>query len=217
MPKLLSIDINSFYRNGFSNTFIMKHHYENILKGISKIKFVEDPNKIYNLVPYWHSDKEIKTEEQRLKLMPSEITNTIKEIISDKKVIGLLDEFYSLNLDFIDIWDGHEKNLSWHWDGPCQSDLISIIYLNDLVLDNDYGGELELGERDLELNQNWLLNYENIRIIKKIKPTGRNQVWINNANPRFVHRALSLKNNKSKRLLITFGCSIKVRESMKEK
>lgn len=214
--KRFFIDVNQFYEQGYSATFVISDHYQAINKAVNATEWVEDAEGIYNRVPAWRSgarcgesmSMEGDRAEQTLDRCPEDLVSAIMELLADNRVIGSLAMFYHLKLDFIDLWDGVETKLGWHWDGPDQSSVISIIYLNEPGWKDGEGGEIAVGERSLCDDSNWLVDYRNVREIARIKPAGRNQVWINNSNPRFVHRPFPLANPEKQRVTLTFGCSL---------
>lgn len=213
--RRVSIDLNQFYEEGFAATFLIADHYKAIMSVVNDTEWAKDPDGIYNRIPSWRKNIKYRSTDvegdraaQTLKNCPADLKGAVESLIGDNRVIGSLGIFYRLRLDFIDLWDGVESSLGWHWDGPDQSAVFSMIYLNEPNWNDFDGGEIAVGERSLNETPNWLKDYFNVRQIAKIKPAGRNQVWINNSNPRFVHRPLPLSNPDKQRITLMFGCSL---------
>lgn len=226
MKRQLCIDLNDFYHNGFSNTFVAREYYDSMLDAIEKMEWSSDERSYYNRTPSWtkgieHPDsdnrylKEAIICKQTLDLCPKEITDNIKKMLNDPRVTGPWLEFYDIRLDFVDIWDGVEI-MGWHWDGPSQSDIISLIYFNDTGLTEEYGGCLQAGIRDIMPGSHWLKEYHNIKHFATLPPAGRQQAWVNNANPRFVHKTTELKDKDSRRMTMTFGCTLVPKGSLND-
>jgi hypothetical protein len=213
------IDINGYYKMGFSKTLVMRDYYNRIINEISKTEWIKDPSRVYKRVPSWLNGVRISPDilnpeiekfivEKSIENCPKPIYDALSELVSDPRVIGEWSKHYTLKIDFVDVWDGVENILGWHWDGSCQSDVVSIMYLNDTGIGLEYGGGIEMGERDIPFGEDWIRNRENILSHATLPPAGRVQVWLNNMNPRFVHRPLPLTNSNSPRITLAFGCKL---------
>lgn len=220
MNRKTVIDENMFYQKGYCKTLLLKDVYDNISKILSESKWKKDPDGIYKYVPEWslhgiprdsqltESEFENSIAQRSIDACPDEILIEIYKIIESKAVVSPWLKIYNLKLDFIDIWDGLENNLDWHWDGPGQSEVISIFYPNEIFWNKDRKGGISVGERDLAIGSHWLKDYSDVVEHETMLPAGRNQIWINNQNPRFVHKPVPLTNKDDKRITITFGCSL---------
>lgn len=213
------IDINKFYAKGYCTTVALRSAYGLIKQELDADKWIKDPDGIYKRVPSWSAHGEQSNGMSRLEfekhiaqksidVCPDNIVTAINEIISARVIVGPWLELYDLKLDFIDIWDGLETELDWHWDGPGRSDVVSLIYLNELDWPAGKGGAIATGERNIEPGSHWLKDYDDVIAHEHILPAGRTQIWLNNTNPRFVHKPLPLTNKNDARLTLTFGCSL---------
>ncbi|WP_137297244.1 hypothetical protein [Psychromonas sp. SP041] len=218
ISRRTKVNLNEFYGNGISQTLVIKDFYQKIFNEITNIKWVPDQRGPYNTIPEWtqsvvpSDDGERINEERKmgktsLDSCPVKLRELIEEMLKDERVIGDMSHIYKLKLDYIDIWNGVE-DMGWHWDGPCQSEMISLIYFNDKDLDIEYGGSIEAGVRDIQAGKDWMKEYLDVERVAIFPPIGRLQVWINNTNPRFVHKTNKLKDAKSNRLTMTFGVSL---------
>lgn len=214
-----TIDLNHYFTKGYCKTFVPNPLYDEFFQIIKNINWVDDPDKIYRRIPDWNlkvqhlsagskSDKERYLAKQSLTLPPPDLIRILEELINTECIVGPFLQTYKLKLDFVDIWDGVESTLGWHWDGPAQSDVVSLIYFNDMVWPDHRGGGLAVGERDILPNSQWLIDYDNVIEHERIKPSGRTQAWVNNANPRFVHKPLTLNDTNDQRITLTFGLSL---------
>lgn len=216
LAKSITINANDFYEKGFSETFVLANRYRDLKKAIDKTLWTSDPDGIYNRVPSWrfkpesagHMGESGGRADKTLECCPQDVIEAIEGIIKDRVITGSIGAFFSFKLDFIDLWDGVESTLGWHWDGPDQSSVISIIYLNEATWPVNGGGDLAVGVRDLSTESNWLNEYLGVQEIERIKPAGRTQVWLNNMCPRFVHRPIPLFDQTKQRIALTFGCSL---------
>lgn len=187
------LNLNDYYANGISQTLVIKEYYTRMLEAIKKMDWIPDEKGPYNKIPSWTKDivpagpnerfqKEKELGKQSLANCPKEFRIALEEMLEDERVVGDLSSIYKLRLDFLDIWDGVE-DMGWHWDGPCQSEMISLIYFNGQNLGEEYGGSVEAGIRDLPLGKDWPTEYNDVKSMGVFPPSGRTQVWLNNLNP----------------------------------
>ena len=210
------INLNDYYENGASQTLVIKEYYLRMLDSIEKMEWIPatfDGN--YNKVPSWateatkgmnidKSTQESMLGKDSLKNCPGDLIGVLEEMLNDERVIGDISSVYKLRLDFVDLWDGVEE-LNWHWDGPSESEMISLIYFNEQNLSLDYGGSLEIGVRKIQPGKNWAKEYDSVNSVGIFPPSGRTQIWINNRNPKFVHKTKKLEDNNKPRVTLTFG------------
>jgi hypothetical protein len=218
-----TIDLNSFYLKGASKLIALKHYHQVIRAEMDALKWI-DPKSYYNRIPEYlfqaHDQDLSHCSKQEMESLYSELSlkkcspvifSTLSKMVNDPLVMGALCNNYHLDIISIDMWDGVEP-LSWHFDGSLSAPIIGLMYFNDLGnVDNDYGGQLVTGTRQIGPRCNIMKDYGDIEVNNTINPSDRTLVFVNNAAPIFVHKVTPLKDPLAQRLTLTFGCTATVK------
>ncbi|KDM90925.1 hypothetical protein [Photobacterium galatheae] len=119
-------------------------------------------------------------------------------------------------MKFADLWDGSE-GCAWHSDAIEGGAFVVLIYLTDYDdWDDALGGQFEYGKVPYRDGDNCLIHYvdraDEIVSNGIVSPANGTMVVVNNHNHFMAHRCFQLTRPEEKRITITLGFDLKVKD-----
>ncbi|WP_116826542.1 MULTISPECIES: 2OG-Fe(II) oxygenase family protein [Pseudomonas syringae group] len=188
--------LNSIYRDGFAVSSIPKHIADAFLNAAKADDFQPDKPGSPDVVS-WEEDD------------PSRSLSVPLDYLGPMELIGLGKETEHIRAHMGD-WSRTNvmlqrgkrgDSMGWHHDSYDPMQMVVIIYLSDEIWTPEDGGQLLLGEGDID-DKGALLDPSKVVVKEAVLPNHGTAVWLINTNPRWVHSVSEILCDKARYTLI---------------
>lgn len=188
---------------------------EKIYKSVAKEFRPEESDIMPDVVDKDHVQEARYVNDRILENLSPEIKFALSQILLSP-AMNSMKASHDFKVTFADIWDGSE-GCPWHCDAIEGGTFLFLVYLTDHEeWDPALGGQLEFGKIAPRLDDNYFIDYQGradeIESFGKVEPSNGTFVVVNNHNQFMTHRCFKLANPNEKRITITMGFDLSVKD-----
>lgn len=188
--------LNSIYRDGFAVSSISKPVADSLLRYAKADEFLVDKPGSPD-VAAWEEDDPSKSHS-----VPLHYLGPIEQIGLGQETAHFRAHMGDWSRTNVMLQRGKRgDSMGWHHDSYDPMHIVVIVYLSDEIWTPADGGQLLLGEGDVNENGS-LVDESKVLVKAAVSPNHGTAVWLINTNPRWIHSVSEILCDKARYTLI---------------